>query len=421
MSIQTRVFYEAKLWHAARSFLARLSVSYLIVATGCSSGNVTLGGAPTLPGNPGGFARTRATSGAFRVLYSLGGNSSDSFNPVSGITEIKDTLYGATRYGGPGNFGTVFGVSMGGGESVLCNTQVLSEPLAGLIHVNGTLYGTTYLGGRHGRGSVFSMSPGCKMKTLHEFRGGSDGAFPRAQLLDVQGTLYGTTQGGGYSKACPGCGTVFSIDGAGNEKIIYHFNGSTGAGPTASVIYVNGLLYGTTRGGGAYGHGTVYSLSITGQERVLHSFAGGTADGAYPDARLTFYNGNLYGTTETGGSYQSSGSGAGTIFSVNTNGAEHVVYQFQGGADGATPYSHLINVNGTFYGTTSSGGNPCNCGTIYSVDTDGNHHTLYRLKEYRKVRDGVSPEDLLYIDGTLYGTTYSGGQYDGGTVFAFTP
>lgn len=86
-------------------------------------------------------------------------------------------------------------------------------------------------------------------KVIHAFKGGNDGANPVAQLIEVNGTLYGTTAIGGGTGCAPshGCGTVFSIRPKGTERIRYTFNGgSDGASPTARLIEVGGVLYGTT-------------------------------------------------------------------------------------------------------------------------------------------------------------------------------
>jgi uncharacterized repeat protein (TIGR03803 family) len=75
----------------------------------------------------------------------------------------------------------------------------------------------------------------------------------------MNGTLYGTTSMGGAH----GEGTIFSMTLSGNEKMLYSFGSSNSDGlhPYASLIDVNGTLYGTTSGGGAYGNGTVFALT----------------------------------------------------------------------------------------------------------------------------------------------------------------
>lgn len=289
-------------------------------------------------------------------------------------------------------------------------------PYASLISVNGTLYGTTVGGGGSGC-DLFGFAPGCGTvfsvtttgteKVLYRFVGGSDGANPYASLINVNGTLYGTTYKGGASDV----GTVYSISATGTENVLYSFGGgSDGANPRADLIDVNGTLYGTTVYGGdsgcgrsGSGCGTVYSISTTGAEKMLYSFRGGS-DGAYPYAGLIDVSGTLYGTTA-----------GGTVFSVTTTGAEKVLYTFGGGKDGADPLASLINVNGTLYGTTDAGGSERHgvcigvggCGTVFSVTTTGTEKVLYR---FLGESDGASPaSSLIDVNGTLYGTTDRGG------------
>jgi uncharacterized repeat protein (TIGR03803 family) len=76
---------------------------------------------------------------------------------------------------------------------------------------------------------------------------------------------------------------------AGSFKVLYQFNGSDGEQPEASLINVNGTLYGTTNYGGKYGSGTVFSITTAGSEKVLHSFKGG-ADGSSPQSGLLDVN-----------------------------------------------------------------------------------------------------------------------------------
>src|SRR2546421_545381 len=120
--------------------------------------------------------------------------------------------------------------------------------------------------------------------------------------------------------------------------VLYSFTGSTdGALPIAGLVRDKaGNLYGTTNGGGTSGAGTVFKLDTTGTETVLHSFTGST-DGSFPVAGLVRDKaGNLYGTTELGGT-----SGAGTVFKLDTTGTETVLHSFTG-PDGAVPFAGLV-------------------------------------------------------------------------------
>jgi uncharacterized repeat protein (TIGR03803 family) len=182
-------------------------------------------------------------------------------------------------------------VTTTGAEKVLYSFEGGSDganPYAGLVNVKGTLYGTTYLGGANGYGTVFSVTTTGAEKVLYSFHGSPDGAYPYASLLNVNGTLYGTTYSGGSGCLSYGCGTIFSVTMTGTEKALYSFGGGSdgdGAEPFASLIDVNGTLYGTTAGGGVNGNGTVFSVTMTGEEKVLYRFAGGS-DGVEPWAGL---------------------------------------------------------------------------------------------------------------------------------------
>jgi uncharacterized repeat protein (TIGR03803 family) len=204
-------------------------------------------------------------------------------------------------------------------------------------------------------------------------------------------------------------------------KVLFSFGtsiyGDDGGFPVAGLVAANGNLYGTTQSGGAgglrEGYGTVFTISPAGAESVLYSF-GNTPDGADPVASLVELKGELYGTTLAGGTY-----GKGTVFSVSTTGTEKVLHSFGSGYDGILPMAGLIAVNDTLYGTTQEGGT-YNHGTVFSISTTGKENVLHDFDDY----DGAYPQaSLLDIDGTLYGTTYGGGEqhyYNGGTVFSIT-
>jgi uncharacterized repeat protein (TIGR03803 family) len=160
---------------------------------------------------------------------------------------------------------------------------------------------------------VFEFDTAGTETVLHDFAGGSDGAYPSSVLIrDAAGNLYGTTtQGGSAECGGTGCGTIFEVSpalGRGwTEKELYVFcsvsNCADGEGPISGPLVRDsaGNLYGTTYFGGTNDAGIVFKLDGTGKETVLHSFTGGT-DGAHPWAGLTMDAvGNLYGTTQAGG------------------------------------------------------------------------------------------------------------------------
>jgi uncharacterized repeat protein (TIGR03803 family) len=400
------------------------------------------------------------------VLHSFAGPpDGESPETEAGLIDVKGTLYGTTYYGGTGTLalGTVFALDPGTGAETIAysfcskkNRKKLGrcedsqEPLAGLIDVKGRLYGTTYYGGIHGAGTMFRLKPGTGAeKLLYSFcsqQNCADGESPNTTPIDVNGMLYGTTIGGGTGSAYCGnspvrCGTVFALDpGTGAETVLYSFgsSGTDGYAPEGGLIDVNGTLYGTTNEGGTHDAGTVFAIDPgTGTETVLYSFCSqqNCTDGEYPEAGLIDVNGTLYGTTALGGTSAGCRFGCGgTVFAIDPGtGAETVVYSFcsqlkgKRCADGETPEADLIDVRGTLYGTTVQGGNTaCGktiaCGTVFSIDPSTEaEKVLYSFCSQQNCTDGKQPRtSLVDVKGTLYGTTFQGGAYGLGTVFAVT-
>src|SRR5438105_317743 len=166
---------------------------------------------------------------------------------------------------------------------------------------------------------------------LYSFTGGADGSSPQAGLVrDKADDLYGTTASGGSTEAGPqNAGTVFELDGSGDETVLHSFTRSPdGAFPQAGLVRDRaGNLYGTTTFGGSFNRGSVFKLDTTGNETVLHSFTG-VLDGAFPQAGLVMDKaGNLYGTTGS----------PGVVFKLDTSGNETLLYVFTDTPDGANP------------------------------------------------------------------------------------
>jgi len=260
---------------------------------------------------------------------------------------------------------------------------------------------------------------------LYNFAGGSDPKLPYAGLVfDKAGNLYGTTELGGANNQ----GTVFEIipnaNGTWTETVLYNFTGSADGGqPYGSLVFDGaGNLYGTTNFGGSancnLGCGLVFKLtpgSSGWTESVLYSFTGGS-DGREPSARVAFdAAGNLYGTTLQGGNINSvCSSGCGTVFKLTQGSSgwtESVLYAFGGGADGASPYAGLaFDAAGNLYGTASAGGASGN-GAIFKLTPGSSGWTESGLHAFRGGFDGKNPsaDRILEAAGNLYGTAYQGG------------
>jgi len=379
---------------------------------------------------------TRAQAQTFTLLYSFTGGA-DGGTPYAGlIRDAKGNLYGATEGGGAYNCGTVFKLDNTGSEKVLHTFTGTGGdgkwPFAGLVRdAAGNLYGTTEVGGDlsgcsgSGCGVVFKLDKTGKETVLHTFTAtGGDGALPDAGLVrDAAGNLYGTTEWGGTGSCygpVSGCGTVFRVDKAGKETVLYSFTGSGGDGANPLWGYLvrdaAGNLYGTTERGGASDYGTVFRLDKTGKETVLYSFTGSGGDGRSPFAGLVRdAKGNVYGTNVEGGA-----SGVGTVFRVSGIGKESVLYGFTGsGGDGSYPYAGLVrDAKGNLYGTTYDGG-ASGYGTVFMVEGTGKETVLHSFAS----SDGANPSASLVRDakGSLYGTTVGGGAYGYGVVFELTP
>jgi uncharacterized repeat protein (TIGR03803 family) len=280
------------------------------------------------------FQMTRLPSGEWDEVVLHDFKDKDGANPFGGlVSDSAGNLYGTTRAGGVG-FGTVFEMSPAGDgtwtEKVLHKFKNDGEdgiaPYATLaFDGNGNLYGTTLGGGSAGVGTVFELVPIANgkwtEKILHKFKNdGKDGMNPYASVvLDASGDVYGTTFSGG----APGFGMVFELipksDGSWTETILHTFksDGRDGVNPYAGVVFdSSGNLYGTTYGGGTLGLGMMFELSFKlGEgwtEERLVSFDNSPKGGPNPSADLVVdAQGNIYGTTPTGGH-----NNQGTVFEV---------------------------------------------------------------------------------------------------------
>jgi uncharacterized repeat protein (TIGR03803 family) len=387
----------------------------------------------------------QAQAQKFKVLRTFHGP--DGWAPFGRLVRDQaGNLYGTTEGGGRGKCyggytcGTAFKLDKTGKQVWLHSFDLKNgmNPLVGLLRDKaGSLYGTTSLGGdttcyKLGCGTVFKLDQNGKEKLLYSFKGTPDGFITTAPLIqDAAGNFYGTTQNGGASG---GLGTVFKVDKTGKETLVYSFAGGTdGSDPSAGLIRdAAGNMYGTTFNGGGtsceFGCGTVFKLDSNGAETVLYRFQGDT-DGANPDGRLLLdATGNLYGTTVQGGNGGCSvGQGCGTVFKLDASWHETVLYRFTGGADGQFPHAGVVRDRaGNLYGTTIFGGTGADAGVVFRLDAAGVETVLH---SFTGGSDGSEPFGGLLrgSDGNLYGVAESGGDTNCfppsgcGVVFRLTP
>jgi uncharacterized repeat protein (TIGR03803 family) len=267
------------------------------------------------------------------------------------VRDQAGNLFGVTLQGGTNGVGTVYKIDSSGTETILYSftgqpdgALPYTEEL--VMDSAANLYGTTSSGGTYNYGTVFELSQSGVETVLWNFTGGSDGGSPYAGvILGTGGYLYGTAGAGGDLGVCgqtAGCGTVYKVDI--NNKVetpLWEFGQvgtySDGEAPYGTVAQDNkGNLYGTTIGGGTYQQGTVFEIDTAGTETVLYSFGTGANDGVQPWAGLTLDKlGNLYGTTQYGG------LNYGTAFVLNSSMQETILHAFTNGEDGAYPVAGL--------------------------------------------------------------------------------
>jgi uncharacterized repeat protein (TIGR03803 family) len=297
-------------------------------------------------------------------------------------------LYGTATAGGSTGDGTVFRMTTNGtsvGAWSLTSASSGSVPYGGLVQgLDGNFYGTTSIGGAYrydapsGYGTVFKLTPSGSLTGIHSF-GYEDGTYPSSTLVQgADGSFYGTAQNGGTNG---GWGTIFKISPAGILTPLFSFANTNGAWPCAGLVQdIGGAFYGTT-----YAGGTCHGTNFPGVFQSAYGSAAGAAQGA------------------------------GTVFKLAADGTFTSLYSFTGANDGSNCYGGLLLASdGNLYGTTESGG-VYGLGTVFRITTDGTLVTLVNFDGYQ----GANPECTLIqgTDGHLYGTTQNGGANGWGAIF----
>lgn len=294
------------------------------------------------------------------------------------------------------------------------------------------LVGMALLGMQPAKAQTFSV--------LYAFHGGQDGAVPFAGLTkDGRGNLYGTTSQGGHLNE----GVVFQLLHRGSGWAVnplHVFNGQgDGAAPKARVIFgPDGTLYGTTAEGGSGlggGYGTVFNLRPPSTvcktvqcpwlETVIYRFQGGN-DGTSPFSDPAFdRNGNLYGTTYRGGGSDCGGEGCGTVVQLSSSDGgwtESIIYNgfSSTGPQGYDPaYGVVVDNAGNLYGTTNS--------AVYELSPSGSGWIETTIAE---LEPGGIPSGLIMdASGNLYGAgvnsvfelSPAGGGWRYQTLYTFDP
>lgn len=396
------------------------------------------------------------------VLYSFGG-APDGAGPSGLVSDSSGDLFGTTGAGGLSSSlggapcfsgcGTVFELiksSSGYTERVLYSFTDSTgigdgdTPSSGLImDAAGNLYGETRNGSTSGAGTVFEMektSTGYSYHLLHAFSSNtSDGFGPGGDLvMDSAGDLFGTTGAGGTNNF----GTVFELVKSTTgytEKVLYSFPSANVGINQGLVMDASGDLFGTTPNGGTTaptclnGCGAVFELansSGTYTYKTLYNFTGpGGDDGALPEDNLVIDgSGNLYGTTNEGGS-ACAPYGCGTVFQLAKGSrgyTEKVLYSFTAGEP--APYDEgmqlSMDATGDFFGTSLTGSTTSGSGSAFELVKSASGYAEKVLWNFQGTPvDGGSPCSVSMMDslGHLYGTCSDGGAQEAGDVFEIDP
>lgn len=376
-------------------------------------------------------------AGAVTDLYdfcSTNQNCPDGFGPTALIQASDGNFYGVTSGGGATRSGTVFRFTSSGTLTTLytfCTSGYCPDgqgPVSLVQGSDGNFYGTTSYGGDNtdatcfangtnggvvpvcdsGTGTLFKLTPTGTLTTLHTFCSVgspcSDGQSPAVLIQGSDGNFYGTTQFGGSG---------------------------------AAITFLDGSTNGTTYNGG----GTVFKITPSGQLTTLYSFcknggdASQCADGFEPNDLIEGNDGNLYGTTQYGGTGAYAGSassaqdnGAGNAFRITPSGSLNVIYNFcslSNCSDGGSPATLIEGSDGNLYGVNADGGSGSYLtGTAFQLTPAGTLRSLYSFGAHGGYTDADSPTSLVQgSDGNLYGGSYTGGTNEDGALFrlSFSP
>jgi len=355
------------------------------------------------------------------TVYAFTGNA-DSQTPASSLIQAGDgNLYGTTIGNFFTNFGIVFKVTPQGSLSPVYSFTGGTDgatPFAGVVEgSDGNFYGSTYGNLLTGTdGTIYQVTPAGADTTLYSFTGGSDGANPTAPFVqDPGGQFYGVSTNAGAN----GAGDIFTFTSSLNSfSVVEPFSKFNGYGPNSPLVLgTDGNYYGLATSGGSNNFGAVYQLTPSNTINVIYSFLG-TGDGASPIGNLVEgSDGNFYGVTGATGVITAAQGGNGTVFKVTPAGVLTTLYLFTGGSDGGGPGGIFMGSDGNLYGTTGSGGANGD-GVFFQVTPAAKFTVLYSF--LGNSTDGGSPQawPIQGSDGNFYGTADSAGANGDGTVYA---
>lgn len=353
---------------------------------------------------------------------------------TSKLTELDILSTGRTSVGGlmVTTEGRVFGLTIAGSrggsgaifEVVRAQASAIEKlpfnwsrdgnlPAGTMVQLsNGRFYGVTESGGQGGFGAFFEFDPETDQFSVVASFSGANGKFPKSSpVLGPNGKFYGVTAEGGSNDR----GVIYEIDLTTREILnVHNFNASqSGIFPEAGLeLTSNGLLIGTSFGGGLHSRGTIFMFDpATKGFEVIHSFD--ELNGAYPRSALTRSTHDTFlGLTETGGA-----ANRGVIFEITLS-TKMFKKLFDFPITTGNPRGRLVSKDGKiFFGTTTFGSLGPG-GSLFEFDAQTG---LFTSRYSFSGPNGRLPfsDVIIGTDGVVYGTTLEGGTNNKGVFFRY--
>ena len=385
--------------------------------------------------NAGGTIFKVTSTGTLTTVVEFTGNN--GLYPNSLVKATDGNIYGTTKGGGPGGYGTAFRLTAAGVFTSLATFNPITTgypPEAGKLveGPDGNLYGFTQGDSTSQRGALFKLTRAGVLTSFFNLNS-TNGGYPGTLLSGSDGNLYGTTvdyQLGDVDTS------VFKITTSGAFTNLVTFNKEERGLSEAVVFGSDGHLYGVTHGNGNEdSFGTIFRVTTSGTFTSLHTF--NAQEGGPAGKLLSASDGHLYGL-------------AAGVFQITTAGVFTMIANL-GDADGSYPTALVVGDDGNFYGATAAGAGPNGNGCLFKITPSGNYSKIAALpnfsldtKSLTKADDGnfygvssnlfrVTPAGVATLlhsfvnfpipsrlmkssDGNLYGTTQNGGT-GYGTLF----
>ena len=389
------------------------------------------------------------------------------------------SVWTAVNRGGAFTLGAVIKIAPDATYTKVADFDAFSgaHPQGGLVNGNnGYLFGTTSEGGRWGFGTIFRISvQGGRLEVIYDFRNGrSTGIQPKGKCTTPQNCEYSPEQRANMSAANPVSspvvvgenlygvtpysnhqqyGTLYTIPlntapransftgttpekGDEGFKVRCIFQPSLAKDPEMKQFRCNtngtnarlliagahGELYGTTYTTETGQNGTIFRAAAAGGLlNTLHEFS--SPEGSRPVALIQASDYNLYGTTANGGRQNT-----GVLFKLNTTTHEYkVITDFPKPSNneylpGSSPVAGVVEgEDGNLYGALQYGGLHGG-GMLFRVarEDDKGDYDFRVLRDFEGSSSGVNPISVAALGkGVIYGTTFKGGAFGGGTLYRY--